>query len=511
MKHQSTKNQPKNSPLRFSARVIRFLASNLFFWIIIGVFLAQAVWIAFTAVYPMAFDENFHFGIIKLYAEQWSPFLTKQPANPGPLGIVVHDPSYLYHYLMSFPYRLCNAITHNQIADIIVLRLINVAFFGFGLWLFRKLLPKFGISLAMTNVALLITILIPIVPFLAGQINYDNLVVVLVPLIMLLSVRIIHSITSTQTVHFSDFGLIFIVALLGSLVKYPFMPIAAACAIVMLVVWLIRKDRGAIWRSLGKTFLALSRTKQIVLIAGMVISLGLFAQRDLYNIAVYHSVTPDCSKVLTVEQCKSYGPWGRDYIYQKDIAEHHIHVDPNPFRYLGGWVYGMVHRLYFTINSNYENYSGLPLPTITGVVVCSFGFAMMLVFAKRIFRRTTYLWLPVSAIALYIFVLIADNYLEYLHTNIFVAINGRYLLIFMPLLIAFIGLGISAFIGAITKKYQQDVKTWLIIAIVLLTLDGGGALSFLYYAAPKTWYWPHNPLTGFNEWVRGIIKPLILR
>ena len=81
----------------------------------------------------------------------------------------------------------------------------------------------------------------------------------------------------------------------------------------------------------------------------------------------------------------------------------------------------------------------------------------------------------------------------------------------MPLLVAFIGLGISAFIGAITKKYQQDVKAWLIIAIVLLTLSGGGALSFLYYAAPKTWYWPHSPLTGFNEWVRGIIKPLILR
>lgn len=135
---------------------------------------------------------------------------------------------------------------------------------------------------------------------------------------------------------------------------------------------------------------------------------------------------------------------------------------------------------------------------------------MLCIFAKRILRRTHYVWVPLAGVILYLVALIIDNYTEYLHTNIFVAINGRYLMIFMPLLIALIGLGISELIAHITKKYQEDVKVWLMVAIVLLTLDGGGAISFLYYATPKTWYWPHDVLTGFNEWLRSVVRPFIV-
>ncbi|MGI0134888.1 MAG: hypothetical protein ACREBW_08030, partial [Candidatus Micrarchaeaceae archaeon] len=84
----------------------------------------------------MAFDENFHFGLIQLHADQWLPFFTHQPANADAYGAIARDPSYLYHFLMSIPYRLIRLITPNTTAQIIALRLINIALFTSGFVLF---------------------------------------------------------------------------------------------------------------------------------------------------------------------------------------------------------------------------------------------------------------------------------------------------------------------------------------------------------------------------------------
>src|ERR1700722_8925502 len=83
-----------------------FLQSPKCFLIILTMFVIESVWIAVSAGFPMAFDESFHFGIIKLYAKQWSPFFSHQPAGGNAYGALTADPSYLYHYLMSFPYRV---------------------------------------------------------------------------------------------------------------------------------------------------------------------------------------------------------------------------------------------------------------------------------------------------------------------------------------------------------------------------------------------------------------------
>ena len=63
------------------ANLDAFLRSNKFFYIIIGFFVVEALWFVFSAIYPMAFDEDFHFGLIQLYSHHLSPFLSEQPAN----------------------------------------------------------------------------------------------------------------------------------------------------------------------------------------------------------------------------------------------------------------------------------------------------------------------------------------------------------------------------------------------------------------------------------------------
>ena len=78
---------------RGAAWLSKALAAERCFYLIVILFGVQAVWFAFTARYPMAFDENFHFGLIQLHAQQWLPFFTSQPLHAEQFGAVVRDPS----------------------------------------------------------------------------------------------------------------------------------------------------------------------------------------------------------------------------------------------------------------------------------------------------------------------------------------------------------------------------------------------------------------------------------
>jgi len=491
--------------------LIRFLASPKFFIGVLIFFVLQAGWIACTAMYPMAFDEDFHFGIIQIYAQQWSPILTHQPANPGVYGQLIHDPSYLFHYLMSFPYRLLDGLFHNTTLDVVGLRFIDVALFTVGLWLFRKLLLKFGLSKALSNVVILLTTLIPIAPFLAGQINYDNLVMPLVALTLLITLKIKEKINSESKMPFVYVASLAIVGMLASLVKYTYLPFIAGAVIYLIIVWLRHKKRADIGRSLGITFLKLGLWVKIGLVVALLISLGLFGQRYFYNLAEFHTLSPDCDDVLSVDECMNYGPYQRDQHYvQAKISP----TDPAPIQFFGTWMGSMVYRLYFTINSGsapsrYQNYIGLPLVNITAVVACGIGLIGLIIFGRRIFRTHPTLWLLVLSGGLYIVSLYIVDYLSYLHTGRPVAINGRYLLVMMPLLIGIVGLGWRELLNLF--KNASLIKTILVVIVVLLSLNGGGAISFLYFADPNTWYFANDPLTGFNAWLRGIISPLIVK
>ena len=141
----------------------------------------------------MAFDEDFHFGIIRLYAQQWSPFFAHQPAGGNVYGALTSDPSYLYHYLMSFPYRLTTLFTSSQTLQIIALRFIDVdgddVLVTWSLVLFHRVLLKAKASVGLANVTLLFFILVPVVPLLAAQINYDDLLLPLTALALLMTLE----------------------------------------------------------------------------------------------------------------------------------------------------------------------------------------------------------------------------------------------------------------------------------------------------------------------------------
>ena len=62
-------------------RLIVLAADKRLFYLVIVLLVIQALWISLSGRYPMAFDEDFHFGIIRLYSDHISPFWNGHPAR----------------------------------------------------------------------------------------------------------------------------------------------------------------------------------------------------------------------------------------------------------------------------------------------------------------------------------------------------------------------------------------------------------------------------------------------
>jgi hypothetical protein len=492
-----------------SRKIFKFLGSDLFFKIIIGWFLLETLWAAFSLVYPMAFDENYHFGIIQDYASQWSPIIDHQPAGTASLGELPYLPSFLFHYLMSFPYRLIHLFTSDQTVTVIILRLLDIAMFTGGLILFKRLLQKIGVSKLIANLSLLMLTFVPSVVLLAAEINYDNLLFLATPIFLIFTLNIVNSLRNNQTINFKDLAWLVIIGTLTSLVKYPFLPIFAAAVVIILVLWLKNKQRHQTWRSIWQSFTKLSTTVKTVLIVLLVISVGLFSYRYGTNIIVLHDIDPNCEKVLSTTDCSSYGPWMRDYtLKQSNLANGTVIHANSPF-FEVAWIWGMIHRLYFAINYKYDNFGPLPVQLILVSLIALFGVIFTAIYWRKIRARSPTLWVMLVIIMAYIVSLQYVNYSSYAKLGAFMAINGRYLIPLLPIIFATVALGFSEFFNRVAPHRTLKAKVIFVIIVLFLSLFGAGMFSYIIYA-DSSWYWPNSPLIGFNQWLQTIITPLTL-
>jgi hypothetical protein len=495
---------------KFFNRLRIILSSRRFFTVILGYFVFQSVWIALSAVYPQAFDENFHFGIIKVYSHYWLPFLTKQPTNANAYGALARDPSYLYHYLMSFPYRLIALFIHGQTSQIIILRFIDIVFFVVGLILFRAVLLHARMSKAMANLTILIFTLIPIVPQLAAHISYDDLLIPLTAWACLLTFQAIDEIRARKPTIRTLLTLA-IVCLLTSLVKDEFLPIFVSIGLFLSLITYqtFHSHLRALWSALAGNWHVQSKRLRIVLVALVLICVGMFVQRDVVNVIKYHGVVPDCSVVLSVKQCEAYSPWYANYTRHLAVeAKHKTITYYNPVAYVAVWSYWIWFRLFFAVNgptSGFTNYPPLPLPSATAIVLVVGGLWAIIVWRRYIFDNPYLLFLSFAS-ALYILVLLADGYAAYRYTDVLVDMNGRYLLPIIPLLAAVVGRAFN--IGL--RHSSAEVKSALALLVFLLFLQGGGFLTFIS-RSDFTWDWPNSTVVKVNNAARDITKPVLLR
>ncbi len=479
-------------------------ASPKFFRVTLAVFWLNALWIAFSGAFPMAFDEGYHLDIIRLYAQKWLPFWAGQPENVDHLGAVFRDPSYLWHYLMSFPYRLFAHFVPSEMAQVIFLRILDIAIFTCGLLLYRKVLSRAGVSKKLLNVIFLLFVLTPAVPFLAGQVNYDNLLFVAVAGILLLTQNFAGELAAKKRFNLRSFVLLAGTALLCSLVKYAFLPVLFAIGVYLLYVFTKFMKRTT-WQRLKKDvvrqYRSFSRIQVVVAAVFLLMSGGLFFERYGMNTIRYHTPTPECDQVLSVERCMSYSPWRRNYLTYLDKQSGTLKKFPtNPLWYgFTRWGHRMTNQLFFTIDgtsSNYQSRNPLVITRIVSVGVLAGGLGLFLFQLRRI-RRYYALGLFLAVAFLYTVILFLQNYLEFLHLGYPFAIQGRYLIAVLPLYYLFIALGVSR----VLQNYSALKPALAWGAIIFLCTQGGGAGVYIL-KSQESWNWPNETVQSVNNWMR---------
>ena len=478
-------------------RIIKFISSGPCFYLIVFFFVLEALWIALSGRYPMAFDENFHLGIIKLYAHHISPFWGGNPANSSPFGTVAHDPSYLYQWLMSFPYRISD--------NVIFLRIINIGLFAAGLPLYRRLLLKTGASRAITHLCMAFFVLIPIAPLLAAQINYDNLFFPMVALSLLLAIDFGEKLRR-GSLDIKQLLILAIVAALTSLVKYAFLPIALAIVVYLFVVlWRTYRRNGKLLADIKSSWRHISVAGRWVLVTLVILSFSLFAQRYAVNLAKYHAPAPKCNQVLTIKECKTYGPWYRDYQYAHSKP---ANAQTSPLVFDADWFYGMWFRTFFAVDGLHTNFATrgpFVLPAVGALVFSALALIATALSWRQMMhrynRRVIRLFIGVTAS--YVVALWLDGYRSFLHTGRPVALNGRYLLILYPMLMVILALGVNTYL-----KSRENLKAAIAVLALMCMFWGGGALTYIL-RSNDSWYWPNTPMKSANHAVQDVIGPIV--
>ncbi len=481
----------------WSERWRGILAADFFYRLIITAFVIEALWIAFSARYPMAFDENYHFGLIQLYSHQLSPFFRHEPAGASILGDVTRYPSYLFHYLLSFLYRLIEVITKNTADQIVALRIVNVFLFASGLALWKKVFRCLGVSGALGNVVLVVLILLPQIPFLAGQINYDNLLFPLTALSLLLTAQVANALKAVR-VDAAKLLWLIILALLTSLVKYTFLPIMAGLAIYLGAQWW--RQRRTLAKSLKNSWTKIALPVKMLLITALILSGGLFIERYGYNVARYHELVPDCGRVIGTDPCLDYGPWARNFHY---AAQKTTGFNGNPLKFTGVWAWRMWQQPFFVIRQDYATGSAFLLPEITAGLIFSGGLVALLVFGRRLAARRPHFSLLLVVVGTDVAALWLLNFAEYHGLQQYTAIQARYLFPIFPALLLLLGWAITE---AVKKRHWQ---AGLALVVILLLLQGGGVINYMSSTNPS-WWWPKSAAVRANQTAQAIIKPFLI-
>lgn len=475
------------------------------------VFALQAGFIALVGRYSMAFDEYYHLGTIQLYAKTWLPWHIVHPTGPAHFGAITTDGSYLYHYLMSFPYRVLDVFISNQTAQIIALRLIDVAIVVAGFYVFRRVLRALGMTRGAAQAALVFIMFIPVTTFLAGQLTYDALFFTCCGLAMLPLVRFVQSLDKHGTVSLARAAWTAAICLVTLQVKYAFAPIIFGAGVYIVWLVVVRVYRRQLdWRGVAQQWRKQSKTSLGLLAVGVLLLTSVFfLQRYGMNLVRYNSLTPDCDKVLSVTECLEFDPYGRDAGFKERNLKSFIdHKDLAMYPY--NWFTQMIRELYFTVGPREVGYApGAPLPSayITGYMIAIISIALVTFRLRAIISKGVETRLLLSIVVAYIAFLFAKNLSAYVQTGVPVAIHGRYILPLLPLM----AYGVYVAVRSLPKRFFAHTKSYQSVVFAVLfvaTLYGGGIAPYII-RSNDSWQWPKAVPT--TRVVRSIVWPITWR
>ena len=474
--------------------VVRGLSSRIFLAFVLVTCGVQYAWVAVSARLSI-YDEPYHLAAVDAFSSRWLPFID-QSVGDGPLGDAERYGSYLYHYLMSFPWRLARAAAVDFDDRVVLLRLITVGIVVLALFVYRQVFLELGASRAVAHVAVCLVGNLPLLVFLAGSVNYDNLMFLMTALLFLFGIRVCRATEFTWT----NWLLLLTVACLGAVTKYTFLALLPVAALAVLVSQWSNIITGI--RPATRRFFRPGTTRglsvNLAVLAIAVIAVSLFAERYVGNLIQYKSIMPSCLSVHELAICEMHAPWARNEVLDPAYPDQPLTL-ANALAFLTGhWL-----PLMFT----YIGYIGVSAAdgtnaTSVGPAVTAWLWLLLvpagaaaLALSVGFFRRMKGVGLLLGASALYLVVLFLQNLSDYLTLGEPVGIAGRYALVVLPVLIGLTLIGACKILTVSSVDRGRAVKLALVVAVVVLLTQGGGVTSYLW-SLDASWLRSDSNLIG---------------
>jgi hypothetical protein len=475
----------------------------------LGLFVVQAVYIAFVGRFSMAFDEHFHLAAIQEYAKVIFPWQVTQPPGPAELSAFTTDGSYLYHYFMSWPYRLMAMLTDSVTTHIILLRLIDVGLVVVGFVLFRRMLLELRMSKVGAHVVLGLILLMPMTPFLAGQLTYDALFFTMCAITMLLLFRLVRTLYTSQMAPLPLVLWTGTAALVTLQVKYAFFPavLGAGLYILGLVIWLHRANKFSFARMWGAWAVAVRGGTGMVALGVFLLCSVLFLQRYGMNYVQYGSLVPECPVVLGHERCLGFAPYGRDAGI-RDKGWYKTISTKQKLAYPAKWYEKMIYESYFSVGPKQIGYKvayPLPAPYVAGKVLAAVSVLVILFRLPWIIRSGVYAQFSLTVLVTYVAFLFMKNYGAFISTAVPLSIHGRYVLPFLPLAGYLVYVGLRPFLRRIAMRRAVTV----LVGLLLVGCLWGGGMAAYIIRSDDTWYWPSAQ--GISRAVRYVLELVVIR
>ena len=444
-------------------------APRILFGVIILLFVVFSIYLALNLKMGVSPDSYYHLEVSQAYSET--------------LGIPENTPeTYKWRDITRIPYlsfwingRILNLneLTFN-LDEVIVLRLSNVLT-AIGTLILVYLISKRLIKNKwgqILPVFLLSNTLMFV--FLSSSINYDNLVVLLSTASLYFLLKFLQ-----EPEKLSNTLLIFVVLLLGTLTKTSVLPLALIIFIIWSVVLLKKKI-------LKKEFL-----EQFLTLPNILLTIGFFLlvilNFNVYgvNMITFRKITPECTQVLTYNQCLENGVFVRSMyeiptIFEGGIIESAKLVLEGerigPLRYLLFWTVEMSKKIVGIMGDRSLFMRDEYLPFY--FVFFFIGLYMVFKNRKSLSKEDKALGL----ISLFYILVVAYyvNYKAYMRTDwMDLGLQGRYIFPVLPI-------GYVIFSKYFIKIKNTKVLNILLTALVILFLMG----NYIYFFAnvPADWF-----------------------
>lgn len=488
----------KTTPDTLTSRFFLFLSSRSFLYIVIGIFVVQALWFALSLAYPLAYDESYHFGIIKAYTSQLGPIIYDQPESLDYLRDLENESSFIYHYLMSFPLRLAMLFTDSLAIQVITLRIINIGFAASALLLFAKLFKNIHIPKLYTNISLFFFSMIPVLVYLSATINYDNLLMPVAAGYFLACVAYLRG----KPWQWQNIASVIALGTFASLIKFTFLPIfAVSIGFFAVRLWRYRKE---FFKSLWVSITTTTWQKNTLIALALVITVGLFSSIYLKNIVVYGTPQPSCQQTLGIERCLA-NPMivvrGERIGNDKDSRKPDLLAG-----YVTTWVSTMLEDQSLIIvrvapDSN-PNPDNLPIISNTLFFGGIVSIGVLLYAARRMnwSLERKFLFMMIITVFAAVFIKTASGYFSH---YLPLAIQPRYLFVVLPILIV-----LSVYGSRIILRGHKKFAATSLLVIALLLTQGGGMTSYLLRSQPA-WYWDNVTVRSVNSGLKQVVQPLV--